>query len=121
MILTSNLTFGSWDQAFAGETVLMGAMLNRLLHHTNLVQISSGSFCLKDKRRAGVMAKREGRRAAPPGLGLAPPRASCGSDFNRQPRARRVRSQPALTPSAVRPRSGLIEVPSCSHVDPATP
>lgn len=29
MILTSNLTFGSWDQAFAGETVLTAAMLDR--------------------------------------------------------------------------------------------
>ncbi len=30
MILTSNLTLGSWDQAFAGETVLTAAMLDRL-------------------------------------------------------------------------------------------
>ena len=29
MILTSNLTFGSWDQAFAGDPVLTAAMLDR--------------------------------------------------------------------------------------------
>jgi DNA replication protein DnaC len=61
MILTSTLTFGSWDQAFAGETVLTAAMLDRLLHHATVVQISGESYRLKDKRRAGVMAKKEGR------------------------------------------------------------
>jgi DNA replication protein DnaC len=61
MILTSNLTFGSWDQAFAGEVVLTAAMLDRLLHHATVVQISGESYRLKDKRRAGVMAKKESR------------------------------------------------------------
>lgn len=60
-ILTSNLTFGSWDQAFAGETVLTAAMLDRLLHRATVVQISGESYRLKDKRRAGVMAKKESR------------------------------------------------------------
>jgi len=60
MILTSNLTFGSWDQAFAGEAVLTAAMLDRLLHHATVVQISGESYRLKDKRRAGVMGKRQG-------------------------------------------------------------
>jgi DNA replication protein DnaC len=61
MILTLNLTFGSWDQAFAGEAVLTAAMLDRLLHHATVVQISGESYRLKDKRRAGVMDKRQGR------------------------------------------------------------
>ena len=61
MILTSNLTFGSWDQAFAGETVLTAAMLDRLLHHATVAKISGESYRLKDKRRAGVMAKKESR------------------------------------------------------------
>ena len=60
MILTSNLTFGSWDQAFAGEAVLTAAMLDRLLHHATVVQISGESYRRKDKRRAGVMDKRQG-------------------------------------------------------------
>lgn len=57
MVLTSNLTFGSWDQAFAGETVLTAALLDRLLHHSTVVQISGESYRLKDKRRAGVVAR----------------------------------------------------------------
>ena len=57
IILTSNLTFGSWDDAFAGDAVLTAAMLDRILHHATVVQISGDSYRLKDKRRAGIMAK----------------------------------------------------------------
>ena len=55
MILTSNLTFGSWDQAFAGDAVLTAAMLDRLLHHSTVVSIQGESYRLKDKRRAGLL------------------------------------------------------------------
>jgi len=55
MILTSNLTFGSWDQTFAGDPVLTAAMLDRLLHHSTVVAIQGESYRLKDKRRAGVL------------------------------------------------------------------
>ena len=58
MILTSNLTFGSWDQAFAGETVLTAAMLDRILHHATVVSIQGESYRLKDKRKAGLLASR---------------------------------------------------------------
>ena len=57
MILTSNLSVGSWDDAFAGDAVLTAAMLDRLLHHATVVQISGESYRLKDKRRAGIVAK----------------------------------------------------------------
>ena len=57
MILTSNLTFGSWDDAFAGDAVLTAAMLDRILHHATVVQISGESYRLKDKRRAGIVAR----------------------------------------------------------------
>ena len=56
MILTSNLAFGSWEEAFAGEAVLTAAMLDRILHHASVVQISGESYRLKDKRRAGILA-----------------------------------------------------------------
>ena len=57
MILTSNLAFGSWDEAFAGDAVLTAAMLDRILHHATVVQIAGESYRLKDKRRAGIMAR----------------------------------------------------------------
>jgi DNA replication protein DnaC len=57
MILTSNLAFGSWDEAFARDAVLTAAMLDRILHHATVVQISGESYRLKDKRRAGLIAR----------------------------------------------------------------
>ncbi|MDH3236666.1 MAG: IS21-like element helper ATPase IstB [Alphaproteobacteria bacterium] len=57
LILTSNLAFGSWDDAFAADAVLTAAMLDRILHHATVVQISGESYRLKDKRRAGILAR----------------------------------------------------------------
>jgi DNA replication protein DnaC len=56
MILTSNLTFGSWDSAFAGDAVLTAAMLDRILQHSTIVNINGESFRLKDKRKAGLLS-----------------------------------------------------------------
>jgi DNA replication protein DnaC len=57
MILTSNLTFGSWDTAFAGDTVLTATMLDRVLHHSTIITINGESYRLKDKRKAGLLPK----------------------------------------------------------------
>ena len=57
MILTSNLTFGSSDQAFAGAAVLSAAMLDRVMHHSHVVTIQRETCRLKDKRRARIVAK----------------------------------------------------------------
>jgi DNA replication protein DnaC len=56
MILTSNLTFGSWDSVFAGDSVLTAAMLDRVLHHSTIVAINGDSYRLKDKHKAGLLA-----------------------------------------------------------------
>jgi DNA replication protein DnaC len=37
IVLTSNLTFGSCDQALAGDAILTAVMLNRLMHHATVV------------------------------------------------------------------------------------
>lgn len=63
VILTSNLSFGEWDDTFAGNGALTAAMLDRLLHHSHLIQIKGESYRLKDKRKAGVLAS---SRPAPP-------------------------------------------------------
>ena len=54
-VMTSNLGFGSWDQAFAGDRVLTAALLDRLLHHAQVIQIRGESYRLKDKRKAGIV------------------------------------------------------------------
>jgi DNA replication protein DnaC len=51
IILTSNLSFGQWDQAFAGDTVLNAALLDRLLHHSSGYATKRQS-ALVNKRRA---------------------------------------------------------------------
>ncbi|ODS99484.1 MAG: AAA family ATPase, partial [Lautropia sp. SCN 69-89] len=53
MILTSNLPFTQWAGAFADDQVLVAAMLDRLLHHAHIVQITGESWRLRDKHRAG--------------------------------------------------------------------
>ena len=55
IILTSNLSFGEWDTTFAGNSALTAAMLDRLLHHANIVQIKGESYRLRDKKRVGVL------------------------------------------------------------------
>lgn len=57
IILTSNLNFGQWDQTFAGDATLCAAMLDRLLHHSHLIQIQGESYRLRNKKKAGVMEK----------------------------------------------------------------
>ena len=46
---------GSRDNAFAGDSVLTAAMLDRILHHSTIVSINGESYRLKDKRKAGLL------------------------------------------------------------------
>ena len=55
VILTSNLSFGQWDETFAGNTALTAAMLDRILHHAQIIQIKGDSYRLKEKRMAGLL------------------------------------------------------------------
>lgn len=64
MVLTSNLPFTQWAGAFAGDQTLVAAMLDRLLHHAHIVQISGESYRLKDKRKAGQTKGRSAQTTA---------------------------------------------------------
>lgn len=57
LILTSNLPFSQWASTFADDQTLTAAMLDRLLHHAHIVQISGESYRLKEKRKAGPHPK----------------------------------------------------------------
>lgn len=52
-IVTSNLPFTQWAGTLADDATLTAALLDRLLHHAHIVQISGESYRMKDKRRAG--------------------------------------------------------------------
>ena len=58
VVLTSDLPFTQWTSAFADDQTLTAAMLDRLLHHAHIVQITDESFRLEDKRKAGQAARR---------------------------------------------------------------
>jgi DNA replication protein DnaC len=53
-LLTSNLPFSQWAGAFANDATLTAAMLDRLLHHCHVIQISGESYRLKDKKKIGI-------------------------------------------------------------------
>ncbi|WP_255302133.1 ATP-binding protein, partial [Pseudomonas syringae] len=58
LILTSNLPFTQWAGPFADDQTLTAAMLDRLLHHAHIVQMTGESYRLKDKRKAGTKSSR---------------------------------------------------------------
>lgn len=57
IILTSNLPFGQWGQTFANDTALTSAMLDRILHHSHVLQFKGESYRLKEKRKAGLLGQ----------------------------------------------------------------
>jgi len=42
---------------FANDTALTSAMLDRILHHSHILQIKGDSYRLKEKRQAGLLAQ----------------------------------------------------------------
>jgi DNA replication protein DnaC len=63
VIVTSNLPFYQWSGAFANDTTLVAALLDRLLHHSHIVQISGESYRLKEKNAAGIVPTNTASRA----------------------------------------------------------
>lgn len=53
LIVTSNLPFGQWPTTFGGDNALTVALLDRLLHHSQIVQIQGDSYRLREKKLAG--------------------------------------------------------------------
>jgi DNA replication protein DnaC len=51
IILTSNKTFSEWGQMF-GDEVLATAILDRLLHHCEVISINGPSYRLKNRLKA---------------------------------------------------------------------
>jgi len=49
IIITSNKSFQHWGDIFAGDNTLAAAIIDRLLHHSHLFQISGKSYRVKDK------------------------------------------------------------------------
>ena len=58
IILTSNKGFGEWGELL-GDTVIASAILDRLLHHSHVLNIRGESYRLKDKRQAGLFPSQQ--------------------------------------------------------------
>ena len=56
LIVTSNQRFGDWGDIF-GDPIIATAILDRLLHHSITVNIKGESYRLKEKKRAGLLAR----------------------------------------------------------------
>lgn len=52
VIVTSNLSLGTWGETFGGNEALVSAMLDRLLLHAHVLLMQGESWRLKSKRRA---------------------------------------------------------------------
>ena len=62
IILTSNTSFAEWG-ALLGDEVLATALLDRLLHHAEVITISGKSFRMKDRAAKGEKAKAAGAKS----------------------------------------------------------
>lgn len=62
LMITSNQPVGNWGEIF-GDAVLATAILDRLLHHSQVITIKGESYRLREKRKAGLL--RAGEVAAP--------------------------------------------------------
>lgn len=51
LIVTTNLPFADWPQIFAEDERLAGALLDRLTHHVEIIEIDGDSYRLKQSRK----------------------------------------------------------------------
>jgi DNA replication protein DnaC len=61
IILTSNTSFAGWGHLLGGDEVLATALLDRLLHHAEVISINGRSYRMKERQvdRLGEAASPE--------------------------------------------------------------
>jgi len=55
IIITSNLPFTKWKEVLNDDEALTAAILDRLIHHSHIINIQGESYRLKQKRKAGIL------------------------------------------------------------------
>jgi DNA replication protein DnaC len=58
ILITSNQSLAGWGHVF-GDQVIATAILDRLLHHSTIVNIKGESYRLREKRKAGLLTRSE--------------------------------------------------------------
>lgn len=54
-IITTNLSFLKWQEVLNNDEALTTAILDRLIHHSHILNINGDSYRLKQKKEAGVL------------------------------------------------------------------
>ncbi len=75
IILTSNKGFAEWGELL-GDTVVAAAVLDRLLHHSHVLNIRGESYRLREKKRAGLFTS-----VQPDSMFLNPPESAGVGSF----------------------------------------
>lgn len=55
IVITSNLTFRQWQGVLNNDEALTAAIMDRLIHHSHIININGDSYRLKQKQRAGII------------------------------------------------------------------
>ena len=63
IVLTSNKGFGDWGEVF-GDQIIATAILDRLLHHSHVINIRGDSYRLREKRRSGLFGGPHGQQGS---------------------------------------------------------
>jgi DNA replication protein DnaC len=71
VLISSNRSVEEWDEVF-GDQVVAAAILDRLMHHSQVVTIRGDSYRLREKRRSGLFRPRAGGPSLA-GVGGVPP------------------------------------------------
>lgn len=56
LLVTSDRAIGEWGGVF-GDSVVVTAILDRMLHHSHVTTIRGESYRLRGKRRSGLLQK----------------------------------------------------------------
>ena len=58
VLVSSNLPFDEWTEVFGSER-LTGALLDRLTHHVNILEMNGESYRLKQSRQSGAVLRQD--------------------------------------------------------------
>lgn len=55
ILITSNLTFSQWQGVLNNDEALTAAIMDRLIHHSHIININGDSYRLKQKMNMGII------------------------------------------------------------------
>lgn len=62
IVITSNLTFSQWQGVLNNDEALTAAIMDRLIHHSHIININGDSYRLKQKQKAGIIPVKSSKK-----------------------------------------------------------